>query len=395
VKSISIFLFVGLTAFDLMAQQVFNVSHNKDNTVKEKSAPYVLLISLDGFRWDYLQKYKPEFLTKFVHKSARLKSLLPSFPTKTFPNHISIVTGTYPQNHGIVANRFYDKELNKEYSFKDPEAVLNPVFYLKKPLWVLAEEQGMRTASFFWPSSEAPIAGFTPTYFVNYDHGMSHQQRIDTLIQWYKLPAERRPHLTTLYFHDVDSAGHGFGQDSPELISAINKVDDSLRHLISELDKLDHRVNVVIVSDHGMAQYDKKNFEKLPEWVGKNYNIIGNGPIVHLYNKGQSSSNQASVKLLNNNSEHYICYQYQDTPPKFNINKSARIGDITCLADRGWGIGSNKYVKKGDHGWSQFASTDMDGIFYANGPGFKSDFELDSKENVNVMPLLTEFITKN
>ncbi len=390
-----IFLLVLLSLFAIksQAEAIFNVSNNKNNTLKSQKAPYVLLISLDGFRWDYVEKYKPEFLSQFVAKSARLKSLRPSFPTKTFPNHISIVTGSYPQNHGILANGFYAQDLGKHYSFKKPESVLNPDFYLKKPLWVLAEEQGMRSASFFWPSSEAPINGITPTYFVNYDHNMPHEERIETVVDWLKLPAERRPHFTTLYFHDVDSAGHEFGQNSPELISAINKVDNSLKRLMSDLGKLDHKVNVIIVSDHGMAEYNGENFETLPHWVNNKFGIKGKGPIVHLYAKKKGVSFlRKSVNLLNDNAEHYSCYEYQNTPAKFNIRKSSRVGDITCLADKGWGIASSKSDIKGNHGWSQFDTLDMDGIFYASGPAFKSKYQLDSQENVNIMPLIAHIL---
>jgi len=382
-----------LMATMAIAKADYHVKHQQKNTLKAQQAPYVLLISIDGFRWDYIDKYQPPFLSQWVKDSARLEALRPSFPTKTFPNHLSIVTGSYPQRHGILANRFYAPDIKKHYSLAKPEAVLNPDFYLVNPLWVLAEQQGMRSSSYFWPGSEAPISGHTPTYYQHYDHHTPHQQRIDTVLQWYKLPADRRPHLTTMYFHDVDTAGHDFGQGSTQLRQALARVDDSLKQLTERLAKLPIEVNVVIVSDHGMAQRKPADFEQLPNWLEEQYYIKGNGPIVHIYDtKGASNSLRETTTLLNQNAKHYQCYRYQDIPTKFNASNSNRIGDIACLADKDWAIGMTSHSPVGDHGWSQFNTTDMNGIFYAKGPAFKKNVIRPITENVNIMPLLAKIL---
>ncbi len=383
-------LFFATSSF---SQQSFKVSHQHKNSARAQQAPYILLISLDGFRWDYVEKYQPAFLSQWIKDSARLTALRPSFPTKTFPNHLSIVTGSYPQRHGILANRFYAPDLKKHYSLKEQDAVVNPDFYLVNPLWVLAEQQGMRTSSYFWPGSEAAISGVTPTYFQPYDHNAPHQQRINTVLQWYNLPAERRPHLTTMYFHDVDSAGHDFGQGSPELIQALEKVDNSLKDLTTKLAKLPFEVNVVIVSDHGMAQRKREDFEQLPSWVNQEYYVKGSGPIVHIYDiKGSSKTLTETTRQLNQQAQHYKCYRYQDIPRRYNAFQSNRIGDIACLADKDWAIGLFSHRPVGDHGWSQFNTTDMNGVFYAKGPAFKKGIIRPIAENVNIMPLLAHIL---
>ena len=363
------------------------------NSAKAMQAPYVLLVSIDGFRWDYIEKYNPKFLNQWVKHSARLESLRPAFPTKTFPNHLTIVTGCYRHRHGILANSFYAPDLKKSYSLRKSEAVLNPDFYLVKPLWVLAQEQGMQAASYFWPGSEAPIAGTTPAMFMTYDHNKSHRERIDTVIDWYQLPAAQRPHLTTMYFHDVDAAGHDFGQDSPQLIAAINKVDNSIKTLVQKLKQLPIDVNIVLISDHGMAQRKPSDFEKLPTWLTEQYYVKGSGPIVHIYDTKSASNTLAqTVEQLNATAQHFQCYRYQDIPPRFNASQSRRIGDIACLADKDWAIGMIGHRPVGDHGWSQFNTTDMDGIFYANGPAFKKNVKLPPLENIHIMPLLAHIL---
>jgi ectonucleotide pyrophosphatase/phosphodiesterase family protein 5 len=358
-----------------------------------KPKPYVLLISLDGFRWDYIDKYKPAFLSEFAKESARLTSLRPAFPTKTFPNHISIVTGSYPENHGIVANRFYAPDLKKTYNIKDSKTVTNPDFYLRKPLWVIAEEQDMRTASYFWPGSEAAITGIYPSHYKKYNHNASHQERIEGVLNWYKLPSSERPQLITTYFHDIDSAGHRFGQDSPELIAAINNVDDTIREMVNMVRLLDFEVNIVIVSDHGMVDYPAENYEYLPTWLNDEYKVVATNPIVLIYDEGKSTRTLAqTVAELNQQAKYYQCYQYQDIPTKFNASKTNRIGDIACLTDKDWSIGFTGKTSKGNHGWSQFNTRDMDGIFYAKGPAFKEKVQLDTVENVNIMPLLAKIL---
>lgn len=372
----------------------------KANSEKAMKAPYVLLISIDGYRWDYTKKYQPKFLTKFQYEGASLKSLRPSYPTKTFPNHLSIMTGRYPMNHGIVANGFYAPDLKKSYSLRDRSAVENGDFYLSLPLWGLAERQGMRTATYFWPGSEAEIQGQRPSYYLRYNHGTKHEERIKTVESWFKLPEEKRPHFATLYFHDVDSAGHNYGPDSKEVEAAIHKVDKSIEKLVTNLEKLELPLNIVIVSDHGMAALKKENFELVAKdkaqnkLIQDNFIVKGKGPIIQFYSKETGKiSLKESLSILNKNAKNYRCYFGNKTPKKLNFRNHPRVGDMVCIAKKDWSIGiTDISVPKGNHGWSQYDGNDMHAIFYAKGPQFKRSYQLGTRNNTNIYPLLAKVL---
>jgi len=374
-----------------------NIQPNSDSA---KKSPYVLLISIDGYRWDYTKKYKPKFLSQFKQQGASLKSLRPSYPTKTFPNHLSIVTGRYPMNHGIVANGFYAPDLKKSYSLRNREAVENEDFYLSLPIWGLAERQGMRTATYFWPGSEAPIQNERPSYFLKYNHGTPHSDRIETVLNWFKIEEENRPHLVTLYFHDVDSAGHNFGPDSKEVKEAIDKVDSSIQKVVTNIRKLGLPINIVIVSDHGMAKLEEDKFELIAkdketkEVLKSHFIVKGKGPIIQIYNKEESTVNiRKTLKRLNKNAENYKCYLGNKTPRKLKFRSHPRVGDIACIANRGWSIGVDAIrVPKGNHGWSQYDGNDMHAIFYAQGPQFKKSYQLGTRDNIHIYPLLAKVL---
>lgn len=369
------------------------------NSHKAKDAPYVLVISIDGYRWDYTKKYQPKFLKEFQKNSASLKSLRPSFPTKTFPNHLSIMTGRYPMNHGIVANYFYAPDLALAYSIKNSKAVTNDNFYLSKPLWSLAEEQGMRTATYFWPGSEAKINNQRPSYYLKYAHNTEHKYRISTVKSWFELPEDKRPHLVTLYFSDVDSAGHKYGPDSKQVRQAIHKVDRSIEKLVNNLKELKLPINVVIVSDHGMAKTDINKVERLSKnqkttKLLNGFVILGGGPITHLYtSKENSNSIRATLSSLNKSAKNFKCYTKDQTPKRLNFSKSSRIGDIVCIANRQWSIAHHdQKLPKGNHGWSQYDQREMHAIFYAQGPNFKKSFVHTTQDNISIYPLLAKIL---
>ena len=229
----------------------------KENHPRFDQAPYVLLISIDGYRHDYNELYKPPNLTKFAKEGVSAKSLIPGFPSKTFPSHLSQVTGLYPGRHGIVDNAFYAPELNKNYNYKDRSTVIDGQFYSGVPLWSLASQHQMVSGVYFWPGSEAPINGHFPSHYVPYEHSTPHMDRINKVMEWIKLPLRERPHFLSLYFSDVDSAGHRYGPRSEEVRQAVLKVDQSLGYLFQQLRPLGLDINIVITSDHGMAALDE------------------------------------------------------------------------------------------------------------------------------------------
>lgn len=358
----------------------------------------VLLISLDGYRFDYNKKHGPKFLNEFAKNGSQLKSLIPSYPTKTFPNHLSIATGRYPMNHGIVANHFYAPDLKQSYSLRDRKAVKNSDFYLSTPIWSAVEEQGLRSATLFWPGSEAEISGHRPSYWYDYIHHMPHKDRTEQVLEWLKLSQKERPYFITMYFPDVDTAGHHYGTESGEVKSAILKVDKTLEDFITKARKITPNLNIIIVSDHGMKNSDENKKEvilKNEELLSfkDEYRIYGSGPIVHFYLKEEGRNVKADILAINKEAKFFKCYDKENTPVKLNFRSSPRIGSFACIAKSGYWIGaSDLKLSPATHGWDQFSDMDMHGIFYAQGPDFKEGFTMDSKENIHIFPLVLRIL---
>ena len=227
---------------------------NGDNRPEQSAKHYVVLVSIDGFRYDYAKLYGAPHLNAIAKEGASAPDgMVPSYPSVTFPNHYTLVTGLYPEHHGIVAMSFYDPARKERYAFNDPKTVTDGSWYRGVPLWSLAEKQGMRAACFFWPGSEAEIAGARPSYYLKYDDAVPDEERVDQVVDWLKLPAAKRPHFITLYFAEVDHAGHEYGPDAPETRAAVRHVDSEIGTLRSHLAKLHLPIDLIVVSDHGMA----------------------------------------------------------------------------------------------------------------------------------------------
>src|SRR5699024_8218269 len=229
---------------------------NRENTENQQEKPYVILISVDGFRDDYFEKYNPEFLNEIKSKGVFAEKMIPAFPSVTFPNHYTLVTGMIPPHHGLVSNNMYDREKDEYYSIRNKEAVQNPDWYDGFPLWSLAESQNMLTACYYWPGSEAPIKGFPPTYYFPYSERKTVEKRIAKIVDWLKLPTEKRRQFITFYMPDVDQAGHRFGPDALETEFAVKYADATLQKLVEEVEKTDLPVNFIFVSVHGMTTVD-------------------------------------------------------------------------------------------------------------------------------------------
>ncbi|NQU80840.1 MAG: alkaline phosphatase family protein, partial [Bacteroidetes bacterium] len=237
----------------LLSILAISCKNNHSTDPDAKNNPYVVMLSLDGFRWDYPQKANTPNLDRIAEIGVRAESLRPCFPTKTFPNHYSIATGLYPGNHGIVLNNFYDSAMDVSYSLGNRESVENGDFYGGEPIWVTAENQGVITASYFWVGSEAPVKGVQPTYWKRYEHKFPFTQRVDSVIAWLSLPEEKRPHLITWYMDEPDSKGHQLGPDNPDLIPVISYLDSLVGNFMFKLNRLEigKNVNFIVISDHG------------------------------------------------------------------------------------------------------------------------------------------------
>ena len=373
-----------LLSFTLLFLTTFSQAQtNKDS--------YVVLVSMDGFRWDYAKQFKLQNLKQIASEGVHAKSMKPSYPSKTFPNHYSIVTGLYPDHHGIINNVFYDAALNESFSLSS-DAKTDSRYYGGNPIWNLAEQQGVKTASFFWPGSD--IDKRNPSYFKKYDSKIPYEARIDTVLKWLQLPEKQRPHLVTLYFDEPDHTGHNFGPLSAETKKAVIKMDSIMGALSRRLDQLEigKKINLIIVSDHGMASIsnDKKvtvlDYLK-PEWLG--YKAVVN-PIMSLQAKAgcQDSIAKALKKV-----PHIKFWKSTEVPKRLHYGTNPRVHDFVIEAKKGYSLVSkeSQNIKGGTHGYDN-NEKDMHAIFYAKGPAFKVDKTVKTFQNVSVYPLIAHIL---
>lgn len=363
--------------------------------ISAQTKPYVLLVSFDGFRWDYLNRGITPNLEKVRQEGVSALSFRPSFPSKTFPNHQSIVTGMYPAHHGIYANYFLDPYTNETYRLGDTVAVTNPRWYLGEAFWETAERQGITTASYFWPGSEVKLDYRRPTYYEKYDHKMPYEKRIDGVVNWLKLPQEKRPHFITLYFHETDDKGHKFGPNSIECNEAIKLLDGLAGKLFEKLDeiKMKDSVNVIFLSDHGMTEVSKDriiNVEKILE----GYNCKFRDESVLMTIEPQKDQINAVYETLKKNENHYKVYLREEVPEYLHFNDNPLIPALVVIPDLGWNVLSNRGMgrlnqeySKGNHGYDNH-QIDMHGIFLATGPNFKNGYKTGTLWNIDVYPLL-------
>ncbi len=370
------------------------------NTAQQQAKPYLILVSIDGFRWDYMDRYPTPNMDRIAVNGSKAERLIPVYPTLTFPNHYSIATGLYPAHHGLVANNFPDPKRNKWYSLKNRETVEDRWFYSGEPIWVTAETQGMVAASFFFVGSEAPIKGVSPTHWRNYDKNINGQQRVDQVLEWLTLPEKNRPHMYTLYFEDVDDNSHWHGPDSVENIAAISRVDDYLGRLLDGIQKLPHaqRVNIILVSDHGQSAYlENQRPFILADHVNLNNTIIiegGSYLFLHL-DQDQPSRARAIVKTVNEHWNHGRAYLPTETPAQWHVDNNPRFPDVILIPEAGFAVLSTVEmagkINAGDHGWAPEASA-MHGFFVASGPNIKSGVTLGPINNIDIYPLMLSIL---
>ena len=364
-------------------------------TAQSNEDQYVLLVSFDGFRYDYTNRLETpnfDYLEKWGTKS---KSLKPIFPSFTFPNHYAIATGCYTNKHKIIGNEFskiFDNENIERYSYKDKTTVQDAKWYGAEPIWVTAEKNNLISATYFWVGSEAPIKGFYPTYYKNYKNGVNPIDKVDQVIEWFSLPVEERPRLVCLYFNEPDHAGHVYGADSEEVNEQIKKSDEVLGYLLKSLTKLDifNKINLIVLSDHGMATVSEERVINIDDFNIDGI-IDGEGPLVSIKDTSQSKDllnqlnipNTKIVSSLNNEDLHY------DNP----------LFDYILLADEGWMIYDSNIFKKyngklpvkGMHGYDS-NQMNMHAIFYAYGPKIKENLKIETFELIHIYPLICNIL---
>jgi predicted AlkP superfamily pyrophosphatase or phosphodiesterase len=355
----------------------------------------LILISIDGFRPDYLNRGVSPTLSALAAGGVRAERMLPSFPSITFPNHYTLVTGLYPDHHGIISNSFEDA------------AAPGGVFHMSSkdeawwdegtPIWVTAERQGMRTGTEFWPGSEVAIHGVRPEHWEPYRLTKPGDQRVDTLLGWLDLPAAERPHFLTLYFDAVDSAGHMFGPDSPQVNKAIAATDASIGRLVEGLKARGITANLIVVADHGMAAVAPDHILLLDDMIDPSaVRVVFADAVSGIDIPDTPAGHDAEARLLAPH-DHISCWKKARVPARLHYGSNPRVPDVVCMAEVGWlietrdGQARRHFHLAGEHGYDN-AAPQMGALFVANGPAFKKGVVIPQFPNVDVYPLMTHVL---
>jgi predicted AlkP superfamily pyrophosphatase or phosphodiesterase len=358
----------------------------------------VILISIDGFRADYLERGLTPTLDSLAASGVRADALKPAFPTLTFPNHYTLVTGLYPDHHGIVNNRMVDPARSQPFVYKDSKSIADPAWWGSEPLWVSVEKQGHHAATMFWPGSDVAIAGVRPSHWLHFNGKLPPDRRVDQLLRWADLRGNERPLFYTLYFEQVDHAGHDHGPDSAEVNAALHDVDHALARLVAGLKQrgLFERTNLVIVSDHGMTPSGPDRLIYLDDTVDVDHADVVTYGILAGMNPTPAFADTIDHTLLAPH-EHMRCWRKSDMPARLHYGTNPRIPALLCLADDGWVITTHADAAKrkkfslGEHGYDNDDPA-MRALFVARGPAFKSGLRVAEFDNVDVYPLLAHLL---
>lgn len=359
---------------------------------QETRKPVTILISIDGFRADYLGRGITPNLSKLAADGAH-GALRPSFPTKTFPNHYAIVTGKRPDTNGIVGNNMIDPQRPAvKFSLGDPKQSLDPFWWDEaEPAWVTANKAGVRTATMFWPGSEVAIRETRPPDWLRYDEHVGYAQRVNTILDWMRRPADIRPAFVTLYFEAVDSAGHEFGPDSAEVNAAITEVDARIGDLVAGLAAIGQPVQLLVVADHGMRAIDESRIVQLADLIDlPSIVAVETGPYAAI-EPVAGTDNRVYEALLKPH-DHMRCNRREDMPERLHYGHNPRVAAIICIAEPGWTIlaGPPQWpVKGGAHGYDN-QDDQMLALFVASGTLLKGDVGI--VDNIEVYPLLMRLI---
>lgn len=351
----------------------------------------LILISLDGFRYDYLQKFNPPNLNRLAAEGVRAKRLIPAFPSLTFPNHYTIVTGLWPEHHGIVNNSFYDPVFKTNFAISKNPGPREGRWWGGEPIWVTAVKQGRVADCMFWPGSEAEIKGVRPTEWKPYDNNAEPDACVDTALNWLA-QTNQRPSLVTLYFHNVDSASHHDGVDSPAVVRAVAQVDEAVGRLMNGLDrlKLQDIANVIVVSDHGMTDLSTNRIVVLNDYVDlKKVQVDFSGALAGL--RPLDGDVTALYKQFSGREKHFKAYRRDRLPARFHFDDNRRIPPVILVAEEGWyisrqGLKAGKEFEKATHGYDPKLKS-MGAVFIARGAAFRHGVVLSSVENIGLYNL--------
>ncbi len=354
----------------------------------------LILISVDGFRADYLDRFRPPTLSRLAAEGVQADGLIPQFPSKTFPNHYTIVTGLTLAHHGIISNNMRAADIPGEFSMSNRDVLADSRWWDGEPIWNTAEKQGRKAGAMFWPGSETVIGGRQATYWTPFDNDMPNSERVKRVLGWLRLPEAERPSFLTLYFSDVDNAGHSFGPDSDEVRKSVMSVDKEIRDLVNGVRDagLADRVHYVIVSDHGMAAVSTDRLIVLDDYIDVDQaDVVDWSPVLALTPKdGDVEKLYAALKGKHPALE---VYRRDEIPAEYRLAGHPRLPAVVGIAKEGWYITSKRTVRRwgepgrrapgGEHGYAARAQS-MQGLFIANGPRIRRGLKFKPFENIHV-----------
>ncbi len=352
--------------------------------------PYVILISIDGFRHDLDEKYELENFEKIKNGGVCAYSLKPVFPSTSFPNSYTIVTGMYPENHGIISNYFKNPYTGEIFDIAD-ETSENPKWYQGEPFWELAKRYGIKTASYHWFATNLDAEYKNPDYVVNFANDIDFEDRLDKILEWLNLPIEERPRFICQYLFELDEAAHKHGTGSSRLIERALKIDKYIGDLIDTVKtlRLGDSVNFIIAANQGIMDIADTNRIDLDSIIANDKcEVINYGAYAMVYS-GESDSVYANLEAKSVN---YRVYKKSETPNSLRFSRHPFIGDLLILAKPGWLLTDKSTAKdidklKAAQGYNNNI-LDMRGVFYATGPAFKKKCLVGNVRNVDIYPLL-------
>lgn len=360
----------------------------------EARSPVTVLVSIDGMRADYLDRGITPRMTALAGQGVRA-AMRPSFPTITFPNHYSLVTGLRPDRHGIVGNRMEDPAQPGQVFTM---ATDRPAWWTEaEPIWITAERGGVRTATMFWPGSNVDHGGMRPRDWWPFGQAVSNRQRVDAIVDYLRRPADTRPRFLTLYFDAVDTAGHAFGPDDPRTNAEVAQIDGEIGRLVDALAALGQPANLIIVADHGMAATAPDrviNLHQLMDPVA-DYRLVTQGAYAGVEPLPGREAAVAAALLRDHRG--MDCYRKADIPARLAYGRHPRVPSFVCIAELGWYIlgapppPDRPFTAGGAHGYDQ-AHREMDALFLAAGPAIRTGARVETFDNVHVYPLLARLI---
>ncbi|CAI9533882.1 unnamed protein product [Staurois parvus] len=380
-------------AFFLILVQGLSLSAGEASS--DSSSPKLILVSFDGFRADYLINYSLPNLQEFIDDGVLVREVTNIFITKTFPNHYTLVTGLYAESHGIVANSMYDSSTKQIFNLSDFSSKTDPFWWNEAtPIWVTNHRMGRKSGSAMWPGSDVKIQNTTLDDFLPYNSSVAFAERVNNIMAWFTRPNDPI-NFATLYFEEPDASGHHFGpEDKEQMAKVLTKVDENIKYLVTKLKeaKLWDTVNVIITSDHGMAQCSKDRVIVLDNCIGRgNYTLVDFTPVAAVFPL-QADMNSV-YNLLKNCSSHMKVYLKDQIPDRYHYKHNRRIQPIILVADEGWTIVQNESspISLGNHGYDNTFHS-MHPFLAAHGPAFHKNYKMGTINSVDVYPMMCHIL---